>query len=68
MQHKKNKDDMITIQKINLKGYSSIPSWLFSEDKLLSYFYNKYNLLEDYDNTEEENNQKYEKGFLWVKK
>jgi len=66
--NKKNKDDMITIQKINLKGYSSIPSWLFSEDKLLSYFYNKYNLLEDYDITEEENNQKYEKGFLWVKK
>ena len=65
---KENKGDMITIQNVNLKGYSSIPSWLFSEDKLLSYFYNKYHLLEDYYIPNEENNQKYEKGLIWIKK
>ncbi|MDA8905269.1 methyltransferase, TIGR04325 family [Candidatus Thioglobus sp.] len=65
---KENKGDMITVQNVNLKGYSSIPSWLFSEDKLLSYFYNKYHLLEDYDIPNEENNQKYEKGLIWIKK
>jgi len=64
----KNEKDLIAIQKINLKNYTSIPCWLFSERKFKSYFEDKYFLIEEFDLLNEKTNEKYEKGMIWMKK
>jgi putative methyltransferase (TIGR04325 family) len=64
----KNEKDIISVQKIRLKNYTSIPCWLFSERKFKSYFECKYFLLEEFDLLNEKTNEKYEKGMIWMKK
>jgi len=64
----KDEKDLITIQKICLKNYTSIPCWLFSERKFKSYFEDKYFLIEEFDLLSEKTNEKYEKGMIWMKK
>jgi putative methyltransferase (TIGR04325 family) len=60
--------DKITVQKIKLENYDSIPCWLFSERDFYKYFNCLYVLVEDFELANERVKNKYEKGMIWKKR
>lgn len=66
---KNNKNDYISIQTVGeIYNNTTIPCWLFNECNIKNFFNIKYNLIESFNLRNEENNYKYEKGFIWEKK
>lgn len=66
----KNKtDDYISVQSTgDIYKNATIPCWLFCEKKFVHIMLSKYDLIEYFDLEHENNNNKYEKGFIWLKK
>lgn len=66
---KNNKKDIITIQYTgDIYGNTTIPCWIFYEDNFEKYFSKNFTLIESFVLEDEENEYKYEKGFIWQKK
>ncbi|OUT10472.1 hypothetical protein B9N66_00150 [Campylobacter concisus] len=66
---KKYKKDLITIQHTgDIYGNTTIPCWIFYEYNFEKYFSKNFTLIESFDLEDEENEYKYEKGFIWQKK
>lgn len=65
----KNKtDDYISVQITDdVFKNATIPCWLFHEKKFKNYFHQKFMLIETFILKHEENDYKYEKGFIWQK-
>ncbi len=62
-------DDRLTIQKVPPEIYnSSYPSWFFNENKFLSYFKSKYDLVIEFQGSDKVNLSSEFKGFIFKKK
>jgi len=64
--NKRNKE-IITIQSINDKTYSSIACWLFNEINFTLKITNQYKIIESFELFHENDKNKYEKGFICKK-
>ena len=66
---KNKKKDLIAIQYTgDIYGNTAIPCWIFNEYNFEKYFSKNFTLIESFDLKDEENEYKYEKGFIWQKK